>query len=227
MNRSKNTTYPALEATIRLGAGVSIDGYMLPSGEFRYALEHISLLMGRAANYYARLLSPQNLHLTKKKPKRLETLLSKGFTAYKIPVQTFREDSRGSSVAYTISFDDLCLVVELEAQECNPKAIALLTASFRELLRNRTCEAFGITQDHTDKKLEDFQESYEDYLVRADILAEDRHDIEALALPGDEVDGYELITSDDLVVDWIAYFYPDFFDPTVASNLHLNYEGRL
>ena len=186
-----NPLVPAVEATIKLGAGVSIDGYMMPSAEVRYGLEYVSLLLGYGENYFRRQL--RALQRTKKPSKKLKALLGKGFTAYLIPVKVARDGKRGATTPLTISFDDLCLLMDHEAAEVgNPKAIALFSASFRELLRSRTQDAFGIAQDPLEKKQLDFQESYESYLQREEVLQDNRDDVEALALPGDD-DGYELI----------------------------------
>lgn len=205
---SEDVVYPAVEAVIKLGAGVSVDGYMLSSGEFRYGLDYISELMGRARNYYNRLLKKEDFSDTKNTSKKLKALLAKGFTGYKVKVKRPRV-KKGNSVAYTISFDDFCLITELEAEERNPKALALLTSSFRELLRSRTLEAFNIPQDSLEKKQLDFQESYDDYLNCAEILEECYAEIEALKLPGDE-DGYELISEMDFIVEYLEDRWKDY-----------------
>lgn len=168
----------ALEATIKLGAGVSIDGYMMPDGTFRYGLAYISVLLGYAENYFRRLLNPRR---TKRMPKKLKALIDKGFTAYQITVRFPRSGTGGSSVAHTISYDDFCILVEHEASKDveNPKAFGLLTASFRELLRSRTQAAFNLPEDTLEQKQLEFQWNYESYL-------EDKDDLEALKLPGDE-----------------------------------------
>lgn len=175
---------PAVEATIKLGAGISVDGYMLSTGEFRYSLEYIGVLMGHSRNYYGRLLK---LRDTKNEPKFLESLLNKGFTGYQIPVKTLREGKRGASIAKTICFDDFCLIVEAEAGRSNQKALAILTASFRELLRSRTHEAFGLPEDSLENRQEQFRVNYEAYLEREEALAESRYDVESTTLPGDEL----------------------------------------
>lgn len=98
---------PAVEAIIKLGAGVSVDGYMLPSAEVRYGLEYASLLLGYGENYFRRQL--RDLQRTKKPSKKLKALLKKGFTAYLIPVKVARDGKRGAATPLTISFDDFCL----------------------------------------------------------------------------------------------------------------------
>lgn len=167
----------ALMATVRLGAGVSLDGYHMGDGTFRYGLAYISMLLGYADNYYRRLL---NSRRTKKPPKKLKALLDKGFTAYQISVKAPRDSIGGSSVAQTVSFNDFCILVEYEAEIGNFKALALLSSSFRELLRSRTQAAFGLPEDSLEDKRQAFQVHYDAYLS-------DREDLEALWLPGDEL----------------------------------------
>lgn len=163
-----------VEQIIKLGAGVSIDGYMVrtPDGwSFRYGLNYISTLMGYSRAYY--------LRVTKNGGNTLEALQYKGYTGDIVSIKVYRDGKRGSSLVKTVSFDDLCLIIELEAEKGNPKAIALLTASFRELLRSRTQNAFGLDEDTLEQKQLNFQFNYQDYL-------EDRAELEDLKLPGDE-----------------------------------------
>lgn len=167
----------AIEAAIKLGAGISIDGYLMGDGTFRYGLAYISGLLGYAENYYRRLLNPQR---TKTTPKKLKALMNKGFTAYQIAIKASRVGVGGSLVAHTVSFNDFCLLVEHEAEIGNPKALAILTASFRELLRGRTQAAFGLPEDTLEEKQLSFQFNYEHYL-------EDKAELDDLYLPGDEL----------------------------------------
>lgn len=167
----------ALEATIKLGAGVSVDGYYMADGTFRYGLAYVSVLLGHARNYYRRLLQKRG---TKTQSKKLEALLRKGFTGDQIPVRAPHEDKGGASVAHTVSYEDFCILVEHEAETGSAKALALLTASFRELLRSRTQVAFGLPEDSLEQKQLEFQFNYQHYL-------EDRAELDDLKLPGDEV----------------------------------------
>lgn len=167
----------ALEATIKLGAGVSVDGYYMPDGTFRYGLAYVSVLLGHARNYYRRLLQR---HGTKTQSKKLEALMRKGFTGDQIPVRAPHEDKGGSSVAHTVSYEDFCILVEYEVETGNVKALALLTASFRELLRSRTQVAFGLLEDSLERRQLEFQFNYQHYL-------ENQAELDELKLPGDEV----------------------------------------
>lgn len=190
---------PAIEQTIKLGAGVSIDGYLLSmhgSWDIRYGLNYISLLLGYAEDYF--------LRLSKKNRKKSKALRDKGYTDVQIPVKLLRERKRGSTIAHTICFDDFCLVVEHEAKIGNAKALALLTASFRELLRSRTQVAFGLPEDTLEQKQVAFGSAYLTYLQYEQILAENRAEVEELILPGDEGLGYDLLDN--------VLYYPEFLD---------------
>lgn len=175
---SSDGVVSAAEATIHLGVGISVNGYMLSDGQIRYSLEYVSVLLGYAENYFSRL--------TKQSRRKWRALQDKGFTAYLIPVKASRAIG-GATTAKTIGFDDFCLLVEYEAEIQNPKAVALLTASFRELLRSRTQDAFGLPADSLSQKLVDFDLSYQAYLERDAFLREDREDLYDLWLPGDDL----------------------------------------
>ena len=168
----------AIPATIQIGLGLTVEGYLFPDGTVRYGLEYVSLLLGYAENYLSQV--------SKKSKKKLKALRCIGFTGYQIKAHVSRSTG-GASYPQTLSFDDFCIFVEYEASEVsNPKAIALLTASFREILRSRTQEAFGLPQDSFEKKIAFFQLAYEE---REALLMEDREDVEDLELFGDEVLG--------------------------------------
>lgn len=170
----------AISIIIPLGIGVSIDGYLLPNGEARYGTGYLSILLGYNETYF--------LRLTKTESKKLGDLIYLGYTGDIIPVKAPRVGTRGITRAKTISFDDFCILVEYEAIEVkNTKAIALLTASFRELLRSRTQVAFDLSEDTLEQKQSDFTDTFhEREVVWNDYLADDKEDIENLALPGDE-----------------------------------------
>lgn len=170
----------AVNTFIPLGTGISIDAYILPNGNVRYGTGYLSILLGYGKDYFVRA--------TKNESKKLRDLIYLGYTGDLIPVKAPRLGTRGVTRAKTISFDDFCILVEYEAiEERNPKAIALLTASFRELLRSRTQVAFDLSEDTLEQKQSDFTDTFhEREVVWNDYLADDKEDIENLALPGDE-----------------------------------------
>lgn len=203
----------ALEADIKLGAGIAITGYMLPNATFRYGLEYLSVLLGYAENYVSRLIKKDeseklNPQVTKTNKKKLKALQSIGFTGYQVPVQISRATG-GATKAKTLSFDDFAILVEYEAVEVkNPKAIALLTSAFKELLRGRTQEAFGLPQDDFETKQADFSASFYE---REAIWTENREDVDNQIMLGDE--GLDIAEYDTSAAQWENnLLYSKYFD---------------
>lgn len=196
---SQSKPIRAVEATIHLGAGVSISGYMMPDSKFRYGLAYVSILLGYNRNYFPRAI--------KNKTNKLKALQGKGFTCDQIDVKASRGTGKPTQTK-TISFDDFCILVEHEATEFkNPKAIALLTASFREMLRSRSLVAFGLKDDSTERKQIQFSKAFWE---RERILVENRQEVEELILPGDEGLEYDLLNG--------VHYYPDY-----SAELELEY----
>jgi hypothetical protein len=172
----------ALEAPICFGKGLVVSSFVISGRELRYGTESASLLLGYSRNYLTRQLSRD----TKNCGKKLKALFRKGFTGYQIRVKAPRPTG-GVTLANTIGFDDLSIWVEYEAVKVsNPRAIALLTSAFREVLLDRTHHAHGLLEISLPQRQENFALSFEE---REALLDEDRQDVENLWLPGEDVDG--------------------------------------
>jgi hypothetical protein len=172
----------ALEAPICFGKGLVVSSFVISGRELRYGTESVSLLLGYSRNYLTRQLSRD----TKKCGKKLRALFGMGFTGYQIRVKAPRP-AGGATFANTIGFDDLSIWVEYEAVKVsNPRAIALLTSAFREVLLDRTYHAHGLPEIPLQQRQDNFALSFEE---REALLAEDRQDVENLWLPGEDVDG--------------------------------------
>lgn len=192
----------AFAATIHVGLSTAIEGYVLRDGTFRYSPAYVSRLLGYAKNYVSQV--------SKSSKKKLEALQSRGFTGEQIALKVPRS-SGGASYPKSISFDDFCILVEYEAVEVkNPKAIALLTASFREVLRGRTQEAFKLAADSFEQRVVRFEMDYQQYL-------EDVEEVQELELYGDEELTLEGTWWGRLAKRYDIEINEDF--------LHLNYEG--
>lgn len=181
----KKKRLSAFEATVYLGQGLSISTFLVDGKTARYGTQCVSLLVGHAKNYLGRLIPDEEdfSQNTKNLPEKLKALQDKGFTGYKIPVTAPRPNG-GATNADTISFDDFAIFVEYEAvEEKNPKAIALLTSAFKELLRGRTQQAFGLPEDDIETKQADFSASFYE---REAIWAENREDVDNQVMLGDE-----------------------------------------
>jgi hypothetical protein len=170
----------AMSTPIQLGAGVSIDGYLMPNGEVRYGTGYLSRLLGYGRDYF--------LRATKEESKKLGNLIYLGYRGDLIPVKVKRLSGRGGTPRIeTLSFDDFCILVEYEAIEVkNTKAIAVLTASFRELLRSRTQIAFELPEDTLEQKQSDFTAVARDRESAWNDYQENIRETEDLILSGDE-----------------------------------------
>ncbi len=167
----------AVTATIQLSDTLSIDGYMLPDGEFRAGIAGASVLLGHGKDWFNRLAS--------KAPNKLQALQSAGFTGRLQPVVVPRESgTRGASRASTISLKDLATLITVEALSGNKRAIALQAAFTLDGLDSRFRDAFGVPQRSPEEKRRFLTLTYEEFL---EALAENRAELEELRLPGDDL----------------------------------------
>jgi len=167
----------ATRATIQLSDTLSIDGYMMPDGEFRAGIAGASVLLGHGKDWFNRLAS--------RAPDKLKALQEGGFTGRLQPVTIPREaGTRGASRAQTISLKDLTALITVEADSKNKRAIALQAAFTLEGLDGRFREAFGVPQRTPDERRRFFGMTYEEFL---EALAENRAELDTLRLPGDDL----------------------------------------
>jgi hypothetical protein len=167
----------AVTAVIQLSDTLSIDGYMMPDGEFRAGIAGASILLGHGKDWFNRLAS--------RGPKKLEALQSAGFTGRLEPVVIPRESgTRGASRAQTINLKDLTTLITVEALAGNKRAIALQAAFTLEGLDSRFRDAFRVEQRTPEEKRQFFGRTYEEFL---EALAENRTELEELRLPGDDL----------------------------------------
>jgi hypothetical protein len=160
----------AVRANIQLSDTLTVDGYMLPDGEFRAGIAGSSVLLGYAKNWFNRLQSEA--------PNKVKALQAGGFTGYVQPVTIPRDSGlRGASRAQTT-------LITVEALSGNKRAIALQAAFTIEGLDGRFREAFGVQQRTADERRRFFGLTYGEFL---EALAENREELEALRLPGDDL----------------------------------------
>ncbi|MEG5055125.1 MULTISPECIES: hypothetical protein [unclassified Microcoleus] len=151
----------------------------MPSGEHRVGSTGASLLLGYSKEYFSRLAF--------KAPKQLKALQGEGFQGCLVETLTERDDRRGASKIKTLSKTDFKVWVEYEATKGNKHALALMAASFSEVLDDRFVAAFGHTPIADKDKLEKFDVDYGAYLEREELYRELREELEALELPGDKL----------------------------------------
>ncbi|BAY66908.1 hypothetical protein NIES22_70520 (plasmid) [Calothrix brevissima NIES-22] len=158
------TTKQARQETVNLGTNTSIVAFLLDTGEIRYSKAGIAQLLGYATKWINGLRSDA--------PKLLKALQDKGYTDYAIRVAVRREGKRGATIAETISLDDLNILIAFEAERGNPKAIALLTAGFRQYLIDQSRTAFDLEERTQQEKLDDFEQWRDAFLANYDDWAD-------------------------------------------------------
>lgn len=166
----------AVSATVQLSESLSIDGYMLPDGEFRAGIVGTSVLLGYQRDWF--------LVLPSKAPKKLEALEDAGFRYDPQPVSIQRKGRGGATKAQTISLRELTILITAEALSGNKRAIALQAAFTLEGLDVRFRDAFSVPQRTPEEKRQFFGMTYEEFL---EAIAENREELEQLRLPGDDL----------------------------------------
>ena len=119
---------------VKLMGCLEVESYLLPDGEIRIDLSSTSVALGYSGNWLTKLIN--------RKGKAYRALTGKGFKGEKREVKITRS-GKGSTIAYTITFDDFQTVVEYTAKENNPIAIAYLSASSRRSGMDDLREAWG------------------------------------------------------------------------------------
>ena len=162
---------------MKLSDTLEIDGYLMPNEEFRAGIGGASVILGYAKNWFNRLRSDA--------PNKLKAFQDEGLTGYIQPVIIPRPSgARGASRAQTISLKDLTILIMVEAQTENKRAIAIQSAFTLEGFDSRFRDAFGKPQLSSDAKRKLFGMTFEEYL---EALAENKAELEALRLPGDSL----------------------------------------
>lgn len=166
----------AATAVIQLSDTLTLDGYMMPDGEFRAGIVGTSVLLGYQRDWF--------LVLPSRAPNKLKALQDSGFRYDPQTVLIQRRGRGGATKAQTISLRELTILVTFESLQGNKRAIALQAAFTLEGLDSRFRDAFGVQQRSPDEKRRFFGMTYEEFL---EALAENRAELEQLRLPGDDL----------------------------------------
>ena len=171
-----NELIKAVVATVRLSDTLAIDGYLMPNEEFRAGIVGTSILLGYQRDWF--------LVLPSKAPKKLKALQAEGFRYSPLSVAIQRQGRGGATKAQTISLKELTLIIAVEANTGNKRAIAIQSAFTLEGVESRFRDAFGKSQLSPDEKRKIFGMTFEEYL---EALADNKVELEALRLPGDSL----------------------------------------
>jgi hypothetical protein len=164
--------------TVRFFEGLEVDGYRIPSGEFRVGLVGASEVLGYGRQWLSQVLSSR--------PKTLKALQGLGFTGSQLPVKVSRQDRSGASDALTISLDDFNLLILYAASKGKKAALALQLSLTKLALNDFFRDAFGEPPLSVEQKRQLFYETYAATISPEDWRRMDRQDILRLALLGDE-----------------------------------------
>jgi hypothetical protein len=167
----KDSTRNADRATVTFFDGLSIDGYMMPNGEFRVSMTGASILLGFSKEWLGRTLSRGG--------NAVKALQGLGFSGQTAKVAT-RSIKGGGGIADTISLKDLQRILVYGVQQHKPQAIALQMALTDMALSDFFRDAFGLRALSIDEKRDKFYAAYAATLTTKDWQEWDRQD--ALAL---------------------------------------------
>lgn len=167
----------AERATVTFFDGLTVDGYRMPSGEFRVGVTGASRVLGYADNWLFRILRGETR-------KQLESLQGLGFTQETAKIVS--ETSRGSREAETISLRDFNRLISYAVFDGKRPALALQLALTEVALNDFFRDAFDEPPLSIEEKRRIFYEAYAKTISPENWRQMDREDILRLALPGDE-----------------------------------------
>ncbi len=161
--------------TVKFFEGLEVDGYRMPSGEFRVGLEGASFVLGYKRNWLGRVL---------KGGSTIKTLQGLGFSEQieKVVSQTVRGDRE----AQTIGLHDFNRLILYAASRGKKAALALQLSLTQVALNDFFRDAFGEPPLSIEEKRRLFYETYAATISPEDWREMDREDILRLALSGDE-----------------------------------------
>lgn len=185
-----NEPIRAERSAVKFFDGLAVDGYKMPSGEFRVSLTGASEILGYGREWLGRVLSRGG--------NTVKALQSIGFTEEIQKVAT-----KSGRPPETISLRDFNRLISYAVFDKKPAALALQLALTELSLTDFFRDSFGEPPLSIEEKRRLFFEAYASTISPEDWRQMDREDILRLALPGDELhtkDGgwNEYSTIDDL-----------------------------
>ena len=167
----------AERATVKFFDGLEVEGFRMPSGEFRIGITGASLVLGYSSSWLYKALRGES-------QKRLEALQGLGFTEKTLKIES--ETSRGVRPAETIGLRDFNRLISYAVFDRKKSALALQLALTEVALNDFFVDAFGEPPLTIDQKRELFYKAYAATISPENWREMDREDILRLALPGDE-----------------------------------------
>lgn len=166
----------AERATVTFFNGLTVDGYRMPSGEFRVGIAGASIVLGYSREWLGRVLTRGG--------NTIKALRSLGFTEETQKVAT--ETLKGEREAETIALRDFNRLIAYAVFDGKRAALALQLALTEVALNDFFRDAFGETPLSIEEKRQLFYETYAKTISPEAWREMDREEIIRLALPGDE-----------------------------------------
>ena len=170
--------YKAERATVEFFDGLTVDGYRMPSGEFRVGLAGASRTLGYEREWLADAVDMNS-------PRTAKSLQGLGFTE-KIQKVSAQSKQGNPFQDRTISLDDFNCCIIYAVQSGKKAAIALNRAFTKLALIDFFRDAFGDPPLTIQEKRQLFYEEYAKAISPEDWRKMDREEILCLALLGDE-----------------------------------------
>jgi hypothetical protein len=168
-------------APVRFFDGLEVDGYKMPSGEYRVGITTASLIAGFADNYLRRSLSEGGT--------RLQPLLDSGFSGKTI--SQVRVTKTGEREERTINLKDFIRLLRYADKQGKQSAGAILDALSELSLIDFFRDAFGDVPASIDEKRRIFYKTYAASISPEEWRQMDREDILRIAIMGHKQDGDE------------------------------------
>lgn len=162
-NKAMDNSNRFERATVSFAPGLEVDGYRLPSGEFRVGMVGASTLLGFSKEWLGRVGKTNN--------KTLKALQDIGFKGLQESGEVFGQT--GYQKVSTISLDDFSLLIIYATTQNKKEAIALQVALTKASLVDFFRDAFGQIPLTIEEKRIEFSQSY---LQSLDWLEENRLD---------------------------------------------------
>lgn len=167
----------ATHQTVAFFDGLSVDGYQMPSGEFRVGVEGASKVIGYERNWLGRTISRSG--------STAKALRGIGFTE-EIEKVVAQSQQGNDYEAGTISLRDFNRLIAYAVSKGKKAALALQLSLTEVALNDFFRDAFGEPPLSIEEKRRIFYEAYAATISPEDWRRMDRQDILRLALPGDE-----------------------------------------
>ncbi len=169
--------------------GLKVDGYRMPSGDFRVGLTGASEVLGYGKNWLGRVLSEgRGLEVDGGKIDKRSTLAALRKIGFTEQVQRVEINpiKGGGSEAETISLDDFNRLIAYAVSRGKKAALALQLSLTMVALNDFFRDAFGEPPLSIEQKRELFYKTYASTISPEHWREMDREDILRLALDGDE-----------------------------------------